>query len=181
MPGEMDATTQPPSHEEHGQPPMSADEALARLIAGQERYLNGEPRYAAMRREDLAELAQGQQPYATILGCADSRVPPEIIFDAAPGELFVIRVAGNVPSPEVAGSLQYAGSHLRTPLFVVLGHDRCGAVGAARMWAICAELERRGMTVEMEGVPALVRELEAEVRRYLEAATGRLKAASSAA
>jgi carbonic anhydrase len=79
----------------------------------------------------LADLAKGQRPYATILGCSDSRVPPEWIFDAGLGELFVIRVAGNVLSPEVAGSLQYAGSHLHTPLFVVLGHEGCGAVQAA--------------------------------------------------
>ena len=79
----------------------------------------------------LATLASGQQPFATILGCSDSRVPPELVFDAGLGELFVVRVAGNVMSSEVAGSLQYAGSHLRTPLFVVLGHDGCGAVAAA--------------------------------------------------
>ena len=84
-----------------------------------------------MQKEILADLAKGQHPYATILSCSDSRVPPELIFDAGFGELFIIRVAGNVLSPEVAGSLQYAGRHLRTPLFVVLGHTRCGAVAAA--------------------------------------------------
>ena len=108
-----------------------ADEALARLIAGNERFLRGESRGALIQRETLADLARGQHPFATILGCSDSRVPPEAIFDAGLGELFVIRVAGNVFSPEVAGSLQYAGSHLQTPLFVVLGHEGCGAVAAA--------------------------------------------------
>ena len=77
------------------------------------------------------QLARGQSPFATILGCSDSRVPPEWVFDAGLGELFVVRVAGNVLSPEVAGSLQYAGAHLRTPLLVVLGHEGCGAVQAA--------------------------------------------------
>jgi carbonic anhydrase len=115
----------------HGQPTVSAEEALARLVAGNERYVSGRPRYTAMSREDLAELAKGQQPFATLLGCADSRVPPELIFDVGPGELFVIRVAGNVLSAEVAGSLQYAGVHLNTPLFVVMGHENCGAVQAA--------------------------------------------------
>ncbi len=67
----------------------------------------------------------------TVLGCSDSRVPPELIFDAGFGELFVIRVAGNIVSPEIMGTLQYAGVHLRTPLFVVLGHEGCGAVNAA--------------------------------------------------
>src|SRR5580765_3808707 len=99
-------------------PGPSADEALARLIAGNERFLRGEARCAGMRREALAELAQGQRPYATILGCSDSRVPPEWVFDAGLGELFVVRVAGNVFSPEVGGSLQYAGAHLQTPLFI---------------------------------------------------------------
>jgi len=70
-------------------------------------------------------------PFATILGCSDSRVAPEWIFDAGLGEIFVVRVAGNVLSREVAGSLQYAGAHLQTPLMVVLGHDGCGAIQAA--------------------------------------------------
>src|SRR5262245_10231708 len=109
----------------------SADEALARLVAGNKRFLRGKARCTNWKREDLADLAKGQRPFATILGCSDSRVPPEWVFDAGLGELFVIRVAGNVLSPEVAGSLQYAGAHLETPLFVVLGHDGCGAVGAA--------------------------------------------------
>lgn len=109
----------------------SAKEALARLVAGNKRFLHGAARSARLQRETLADLAKGQRPYATILGCSDSRVPPEWIFDAGLGELFVVRVAGNVLSPEIAGSLQYAGSHLQTPLFVVLGHEGCGAVQAA--------------------------------------------------
>ena len=106
----------------------SADEALARLIDGNRRFLRGEARSAAFRRETLADLAKAQRPYATILGCSDSRVPPEWIFDTGLGELFVVRVAGNILSPEIAGSLQYAGSYLQTPLFVVLGHEGCGAI-----------------------------------------------------
>ncbi len=110
---------------------ISADEALRRLIEGNERFLKGETRLARLKRESLTELVEGQHPFATILGCSDSRVPPEWIFDAGIGELFVVRVAGNVLSPEVAGSLQYAGRHLQTPLFVVLGHEGCGAIQAA--------------------------------------------------
>jgi carbonic anhydrase len=109
----------------------TADEALARLIAGNERFLRGQTRCVGVPRETLADLAKGQRPFATILGCSDSRVPPEWIFDAGLGELFVVRVAGNVVSPEIAGSLQYASTHLQTPLFVVLGHQGCGAVSAA--------------------------------------------------
>ena len=109
---------------------ISADEALRRLIDGNERFQRGETRFLRLQKEILVQLAQGQHPYATILGCSDSRVPPELIFDAGLGELFVVRVAGNVLSPEVSGSLQYAGAHLHTSLFVVLGHDGCGAVKA---------------------------------------------------
>jgi carbonic anhydrase len=110
---------------------LSAEEALDRLIEGNQRFLRGEARSSAFRRETLSELANAQRPYATILGCSDSRVPPEWIFDVGLGELFVVRVAGNILSPEIAGSLQYAGSYLQTPLFVVLGHEGCGAIGAA--------------------------------------------------
>lgn len=109
----------------------SADEGLARQIEGNRRFLRGEARGAVFRREALADLARVQRPFATILGCSDSRVPPECIFDAGLGELFVVRVAGNILSAEIAGTLQYAESHLQTPLFVVLGHEGCGAIAAA--------------------------------------------------
>lgn len=113
------------------EPILTADEALKRLIDGNLRFQRGEARFPTVRKDSLADLAQGQQPYATILGCNDSRVPPELIFDAGFGELFIVRVADNVLSAEIAGSLQYAGSHLHTPLFVVLGHSGRGAARAA--------------------------------------------------
>ena len=93
--------------------------------------MRGRARFPTVRKEVLAELAKEQRPYATIIGCSDSRVPPELLFDAHFGELFIVRVAGNVISPEVMGTLQYAAVHLRTPLFLVLGHEGCGAVQAA--------------------------------------------------
>jgi carbonic anhydrase len=108
-----------------------ADVALARLIAGNRRFVRGKARFPTVRKEVLANLAKGQQPYATVLGCSDSRVPPVLVFDAGFGDLFIIRVAGNVISAEVLGTLQYASLHLRTPFFVVLGHEGCGAVDAA--------------------------------------------------
>ena len=108
-----------------------ADDALQRLKEGNARFVAGTARFPTVQKEILADLAKGQHPYATILSCSDSRVPPELIFDAGFGELFIIRVAGNVLSPEIAGSLEYAGRHLHTPLFVVLGHTNCGAVAAA--------------------------------------------------
>jgi len=110
---------------------LTADDALVRLKAGNERFTAGQAKFPTVRKEVLAALAKGQSPYATILGCSDSRVPPELIFDAGFGELFIVRVAGNVVSPEVMGTLQYAAMHLHTPLFVVLGHEGCGAVDAA--------------------------------------------------
>jgi carbonic anhydrase len=108
-----------------------ADVGLKKLVDGNRRFMRGEAHFPTVCKETLADLAKGQQPFATILGCSDSRVPPELIFDANFGELFIVRVAGNIISPEVMGSLQYAGAHLRTPLFVVLGHEGCGAVKAA--------------------------------------------------
>jgi len=116
-------------HGDHS--PLSADEALARLMEGNARFLRGEPLTSHMQREILADLVKGQHPFATILSCSDSRVPPELVFDAGFGDLFVIRVAGNVISPEVVGSMQYSAMHLKTQLFMVLGHEGCGAVQAA--------------------------------------------------
>jgi carbonic anhydrase len=110
---------------------ISAEQGLQKLIAGNQRFMRGQAKFPTVCKETLADLAREQKPFATILGCSDSRVPPELIFDANFGELFIVRVAGNVISPEVMGSLQYAGAHLLTPLFVVLGHAGCGAVKAA--------------------------------------------------
>ena len=111
--------------------PKTADAVLQHLIEGNACFVRGEPRFSVVRKEKLADLARAQKPYATIVGCSDSRVAPELIFDAGLGELFIVRVAGNVISPEVMGSIQYAALHLETPLFVVLGHEGCGAVAAA--------------------------------------------------
>jgi carbonic anhydrase len=112
-------------------PSVSADEALQKLLDGNSRYIAEKPT-ASQRstKESRAELSKFQKPYAVILTCSDSRVPPELIFDSGLGELFVIRVAGNIPDPVVLGSIEYAAEHLGTPLVLVLGHERCGAVTA---------------------------------------------------
>jgi carbonic anhydrase len=110
---------------------ISADAALLRLKEGNDRFVSGRPHSRKVHAELLADLAGGQSPCTTVLGCSDSRVAPEIVFDAPFGDLFVIRVAGNILDPAIAGTLQYAGQHLHTPLFVVLGHEGCGAVHAA--------------------------------------------------
>lgn len=135
---------------------VAADEALRRLIAGNERFVSGEVSFSGIRKEALLDLAAGQRPFATILGCSDSRVPPELIFDAGLGELFVVRVAGNVFSQEIAGTLQYAGAHLGTELFVVLGHEGCGAVSAALKTRDEGEVHRSRIQLLVEKIlPAL--------------------------
>jgi carbonic anhydrase len=129
-----------------------AEQALARLVAGNKRFLAGEARFPTVRKEILASLAKKQQPYATIIGCSDSRVPPELLFDAGFGELFTVRVAGNVISPEVMGSLQYAAVHLHTPLFVVLGHEGCGAIQAALARKYQGTRERRRIELLLDRI-----------------------------
>jgi carbonic anhydrase len=111
--------------------PVSADDALNRLMTGNARFAaekSSHPNISAERRKDVK---QGQAPYAVVLGCADSRLSPELIFDAGLGDLFVVRVAGNVTDDIVIGSIEYAVEHLGSRLIVVLGHEKCGAVDAA--------------------------------------------------
>jgi carbonic anhydrase len=130
----------------------TADQALARLVAGNQRFLQGKAHFPTVKKEVLAALAKGQRPYATIIGCSDSRVPPELLFDAGFGELFIVRVAGNVISAEVMGTLQYAAVHLHTPLFVVLGHEGCGAVQAALATMFHGARERKRIATLLRGI-----------------------------
>jgi carbonic anhydrase len=110
---------------------MNALEALQKLKHGNARFLNNargaEPILSQVRR---ADFVHGQNPFAVILGCSDSRVPAEIVFDQGLGDLFVIRVAGNVVAPSQVGSVEFAVERFATPLVVVLGHTACGGVGA---------------------------------------------------
>ncbi|MCL4842466.1 MAG: carbonic anhydrase [Bryobacteraceae bacterium] len=113
-------------------PTLSPAQALKRLMDGNERYVQHKEQHPDLsfeRRRQIDE--EGQHPYAVILGCADSRVPPELIFDEGLGDLFVIRDAGNVVDDDVLGSIEYAVEHLGVQLVVVLGHEKCGAVTAA--------------------------------------------------
>ena len=140
------------------QPIVSPAEAISRLKEGNRRYTSGNPQpdessqerahmaansyenvgmtflgmTAAQAAKRRAELARSQHPFVTIVSCSDSRVPPEIIFDEGLGDLFVLRVAGNVINDESLGSIEYAVDHLAVRLIVVLGHQRCGAVKAAK-------------------------------------------------
>ena len=110
----------------------SLNAALDRLKEGNKRHVSGlGGRRARTTSRHRRDLILGQQPFAVILGCADSRVPPEIVFDQGPGDLFVIRVAGNIASTPQKGSIDFAVDVLGTKLVVVLGHSQCGAVEAA--------------------------------------------------
>ena len=110
---------------------LAADRSIERLKEGNERFMSGRAKAPIFRADETAGMVERQRPFATILGCSDSRVPPEFVFDAWLDQLFVVRVAGNVLGPAVLATLQYAAYHLHTPLFVVMGHEGCGAVKAA--------------------------------------------------
>jgi carbonic anhydrase len=115
-----------------GGPP--ADEVLQRLLEGNQRFVKGEAAGPRRRPDDFRPLDEGQRPLAVIVGCADSRVPPELLFDQGVGDLFVVRVAGNVVSgagPPVKGSIEYGVAELGVSLVMILGHSECGAVKAA--------------------------------------------------
>ncbi len=111
--------------------PVDAAESWKRLVAGNERFASGAAEHPAQSIRRVHEVAIGQHPFAIILCCSDSRVPPELIFDTGLGDLFVVRVAGNTADAAAIGSIEYAAEHLGAPLVVVLGHQRCGAVQAA--------------------------------------------------
>ena len=110
---------------------ISPDEALQKLMEGNKRYVEQKRTYPAQSKQRLTEIAYSQHPFAVVLGCADSRVSAEHIFDRGLGDLFVVRVAGHILDSAVLGSIEYAAEHLGVPLIVVLGHERCGAVKAA--------------------------------------------------
>lgn len=110
---------------------MNGEASIEKLTEGNGRYVSGNTIHPNQDDGRRGEVAGGQNPFAVIVGCADSRVPPEILFDQGLGDLFVIRIAGNIVDDIGIGSIEYAVEHLGTPLVVVLGHERCGAVGAA--------------------------------------------------
>ncbi|MGD0212491.1 MAG: carbonic anhydrase [Terriglobales bacterium] len=123
--------TAPAQHATHATAPApSADQIWANLMAGNKRFVAGKTRaypVVSLRHK----LAAGQQPNVIILSCSDSRVAPELVFDQSLGDLFVVRTAGNVADPVGLGSIEYAVDHMHSPLLVVLGHQKCGAVTAA--------------------------------------------------
>jgi carbonic anhydrase len=131
----------------------TANTSLGQLVAGNQRFVAGKPTRARQTAAYRTGLATSQHPFATILGCSDSRVPLELLFDQGFGDLFVIRVAGNVVGTDEVGSIQYAVHHLHTPLVVVLGHESCGAVTSALLPAA-------DRSKEATGIQALLTQIE---------------------
>src|SRR5437016_13591547 len=119
-----------PAHSD--QPSVAPAEAVSKLKEGNGRYTSGNLQHPGQTTERRTELSKSQHPFAIIVSCSDSRVPPEIVFDQGLGDLFIFRVAGNVIDDHGLGSIEYAVDHLNVRLIVVLGHQSCGAVQAAK-------------------------------------------------
>jgi carbonic anhydrase len=165
---------------------VSPDEALGRLKHGNAIFARGGANLILPTTARVAELSKGQKPFAVVIGCADSRTAPELIFDCNLGELFVVRVAGSTVGREGLGSIVYAVEHLGAPLIVVLGHTKCGAVGAAVDVAKKhAELHGSLHEMVLPIIPAVLEADEthpadlqdASIRRNVRDIAGRLKTA----
>lgn len=158
--------------------PATPQAALERMREGNRRFVEGDVRHLDENRSWRAALTADQHPFAILLGCSDSRVPVELVFDQGFGDLFVIRVAGNIICPDVVGSIAYAIAHLHTRLLVVMGHEGCGAVTAALQGGAAAGAEPksiaglvkligpglRDLAPELQGAARLSAAIEANVR-----------------
>ena len=128
----------------------AGDESLQKLMDGNKRYVSGDLAKKDLGDDKRKELLKGQKPFAIVITCSDSRVPPELLFDQGLGDIFVIRVAGNVVDQIALGSIEYGAEHLNAPLLILLGHSKCGAVKAT--------LETKG---KAEGnIGAIVKKIE---------------------
>jgi carbonic anhydrase len=152
-----------PTPTPRAQAPLSGSDALTRLLEGNRRFVESRLTHPNQSEAQRMLVAGRQMPFASILCCADSRVPPELLFDQGLGDLFVLRVAGNVLNPNLLASLEYAAEHLHTPLLMVLGHKRCGAVKAA-LEALTAQAAAPGH------LQSLVNALRSPVQAVLPAA-----------
>ncbi|MEU8424228.1 carbonic anhydrase [Micromonospora sp. NPDC048835] len=142
--------------------PGEPTRAYAELVAGNRRFVDGAPRHPNQDAGHRAAVADGQHPFAVIVGCSDSRLAAEIIFDRGLGDLFVVRTAGHTAGPEVLGSVEYAVTVLGTPLVVVLGHDSCGAVQAARESAATGTAPSGHLRAVVDAVLPSLRRAEAQ-------------------
>ena len=147
-------------------PIVSLAEAMSRLKEGNERYTRGNQQHPRQSGEERTQLSKSQHPFAIVIGCADSRIPPEIVFDQGLGDLFVCRVAGNVIDDHGLGSIEYAVDHLGAHLIVLLAHQDCGAVKAAKE-TIAAKGKAPGHIQSL--VTAIEPAVEATVKDNLEA------------
>jgi carbonic anhydrase len=154
-------------------PEVNPDAALAKLRTGNERFVRAAAISAKPTRARRVATAKAQHPFAIIVGCSDSRTPPEMIFDQNIGDLFVVRTAGNLADDVALGSIEYAVEHLGARLIVVLGHSRCGAVAAAvesasapgHVGNIVGEIRPAVETVQNEGGDLLVNAIKSNIDR----------------
>jgi carbonic anhydrase len=137
---------QAPAAHHQAAPALTPAQALQRLMDGNARFVRGKAQHPHQSADWRSGLTAGQHPIAAVLGCSDSRVPIEDLFDQGFGDLFVIRVAGNVAAEDERGSVEYAVAHLGVPLVLVVGHEQCGAVTAA----LSSEAERRREAAEVQ-------------------------------
>ncbi len=126
----VSSTELPQQSSAESTPAIKADEALKKLLDSNQRFAAGLPAQKDVSAARRTALIKGQSPAAVLLSCSDSRVPPELVLDQGLGDIFVVRVAGNVADPVTLGSIEYAAEHLNVPLIIVMGHDKCGAVAA---------------------------------------------------
>jgi len=143
--------------------PLPADEALERLLEGNRRFVE-DPSDARAKRWHV-DLAKAQQPFAVILGCSDSRAPAELVFDQGLGDLFMIRVAGNIVAPSLIGSAEYAVAQLGVKLAMVMGHTNCGAIAAT------VEAMRKPGSVS-KNIEDITHRIQPQIERLLEEAGG---------
>jgi carbonic anhydrase len=138
---------------------MTIDETVARLVEGNRRFVAGQgSAYTGFR----PDLAGGQNPFAVVVGCSDSRVPAEIVFDVGLGDLFVVRVAGNIVAPSQVGSVEFAVSQFGTQVVVVMGHTRCGAVTATLRQLRGEQANSRNLASITDRIAPYIREAAAE-------------------
>jgi carbonic anhydrase len=147
-----------------GMPVILAQDALDRLLRGNRRFLAGRARSWSVTSDEFRKMAVGQAPFAVVLGCSDSRVPVEIVFDQGPGDLFVIRVAGNIVAPSQMASVEFAVEQFGIRLVVVLGHTQCGAV------RLTLEHLRQGQSPPSGSLAAILQRIQPSVEGVVRAA-----------
>lgn len=148
--------------------PHTIDSSLKQLTQGNQRFIKAKPRNAYSNLQKIHDLIRGflktgQQPYAAILTCADARIPLELVFDAKPGDLFVVRVAGNIATPEIIASIEFAVAQLAVPIILVLGHSNCGALSLARSGLPIPALEDPACVHQSPHLQQLINHIQSQI------------------